>query len=213
MRSWPDPVQRVVAFLERAGAEVRVEEFPAGTHTAEAAAEAVGGTASEIVKSLVFEGGGRSVVALVPGDRRADDGKIAAALGTETVRIATPDRVRELTGFEPGAVAPFALGQVDLVLLDRRLMLRDHVRQFNDGSTCDAQGEIRDVHSVRWSARLIDVVYSRGNREITVELWRDSKTPYRTDARHDELHRRRQRINVTAICDQHNAYRAVNPNP
>ena len=157
MRSWPDPVQRVVAFLERAGAEVRVEEFPAGTHTAEAAAEAVGGTASEIVKSLVFEGGGRSVVALVPGDRRADDGKIAAALGTETVRIATPDRVRELTGFEPGAVAPFALGQVDLVLLDRRLMLRDHVWVGAGSPAHVARLEPGELHRLT-RAELLDLV-------------------------------------------------------
>ena len=96
-----------VRFLAAAGAEVRIEEFPAGTHTAEAAAEAVGCALGEIVKSLVFEGGGRSALALVPGDRRADSGKIAGALGVDEVRVASPERVRELTGFEPGAVAPF----------------------------------------------------------------------------------------------------------
>ncbi len=127
MPTWPDPVQRVTEFLAAAGAEVRIEEFPAGTHTAEAAAEAAGCAVGEIVKSLVFEGGGRSALALVPGDRRADAGKIAAALGVEKVRVATPERVHELTGFEPGAVAPFGVDRVDLALIDRRLMLRDYV--------------------------------------------------------------------------------------
>ena len=127
MSTWPEPVQRVTEFLGESGAEVRVEEFPVGTHTAQQAADAIGCTLPEIVKSLVFEGGGRSVVALVPGDRRADTGKVAATLQTDEVRVASPERVRELTGFEPGAVAPFGLDRVDLVVMDQRLLLCDHV--------------------------------------------------------------------------------------
>ena len=127
MIAWPDPVRRVTAFLEQHGAEVRVEEFAAGTHTAQDAADAIGCTLPEIVKSLVFEGDGRSVLAMVSGDRRADTAKVARALEAEKVRTASPERVRELTGFEPGAVAPFGLDRVDLVAVDQRLLLNDHV--------------------------------------------------------------------------------------
>src|SRR5262249_22140754 len=42
MWEWPEPVERVARFLREAGAEARVEEFPAGTPTAEDAARAVG---------------------------------------------------------------------------------------------------------------------------------------------------------------------------
>src|SRR5256885_709833 len=40
--AWPEAVQRVTSYLREARAEVRVEEFPEGTPTAKAAAEAVG---------------------------------------------------------------------------------------------------------------------------------------------------------------------------
>src|SRR5215208_812194 len=53
-RMWPEPVQRVSTFLQAAAVEARVEEFPEGTPTAEAAARAVGCEISQIVKSLVF---------------------------------------------------------------------------------------------------------------------------------------------------------------
>jgi len=70
MKAWPPPVQRVAAFLRETGAEARLEEFPAGTQTARAAAAAVGCRPEEIVKSLVFEHDGGSVLALVPAPPR-----------------------------------------------------------------------------------------------------------------------------------------------
>jgi len=127
MKSWPEPVERVTAFLGHAGAEVRVEEFPGGTPTAQDAAEAIGCKLGEIVKSLVFECDGRAVLAMIPGDRHADAAKIARAVDAEKARVASAERVRELTGFEPGAVAPFPPSRVDRVLIDQHLLLYEHV--------------------------------------------------------------------------------------
>ena len=119
---WPDPVERVTDFLRSAGAEVRVEEFADGTPTAQAAARAVGCELSQIVKSLVFECDGKPVVAMVPGDRRADADKVAAAAGGRFARIAGSEEVQDATGFEPGAVAPFPLPRIERVFIDRTLL-------------------------------------------------------------------------------------------
>jgi prolyl-tRNA editing enzyme YbaK/EbsC (Cys-tRNA(Pro) deacylase) len=124
---WPEPVERVAAFLREAGAEARLEEFPEGTPTARAAAAAVGCELSQIVKSLVFDCEGEPIVVLVPGDRRADPAKIAAAASCARARVAPPALVQEATGFEPGAVAPFPLPRVDQVLIDRTLLAHDLV--------------------------------------------------------------------------------------
>lgn len=126
-RRWPESVERVTAFLREAGAEARVEEFPTGTPTAEEAARAVGCDLDRIVKSLVFECDGRAVLVMVPGNRRADAGKVAAAVGAERARIASAERVREITGFEPGAVAPFPLPGVERALIDRSLLVHERV--------------------------------------------------------------------------------------
>ena len=121
-KSWPEPVQRVTAYLREAGAEVRVEEFPDGTPTAQAAARAVGCELGQIVKSLVFHCDGRAIVVLVPGDRRADSDKIARAAGCKFARIAGAEEVTEATGFEPGAVAPFPLPRVERLFIDPTLL-------------------------------------------------------------------------------------------
>jgi prolyl-tRNA editing enzyme YbaK/EbsC (Cys-tRNA(Pro) deacylase) len=125
--AWPEPVRRVTAFLEKAGAEVRVEEFPEGTRTAQDAATAVGCKLGQIVKSLLFEVGGGTVLAMVPGDRRADTAKIAKAAGAASAEVASAERVRELTGVDPGGVSPVPPPPVDHVLIDPRLLLADSV--------------------------------------------------------------------------------------
>ena len=124
---WPEPVERVVGYLLQAGAEARVEEFPAGTPTAQAAADAVGCALCQIVKSLVFECDGQPVLAMVPGDRRVDALKVAAACGGKAARVALPERVEEITGFEPGAVAPFPLPQVERSFIHLTLLTADRV--------------------------------------------------------------------------------------
>jgi prolyl-tRNA editing enzyme YbaK/EbsC (Cys-tRNA(Pro) deacylase) len=102
--------------------EARLEEFAEGTPTAEDAARAVGCKLGQIVKSLVFDCEGKAVVVMVPGDRRADAAKVAAAAGCGRARIAGPEQVEAATGFPPGAVAPFPLARVERVLIDRTLL-------------------------------------------------------------------------------------------
>jgi len=119
---WPEPVERVAAFARAAGAEVRLEEFSAGTPTARDAARAVGCELGAIAKSIVFDCDGRYVVVLVPGDRRADPEKVARLAGAARATVAPPDRVQAATGFAPGAVAPFPLAAVDRILIDRLLL-------------------------------------------------------------------------------------------
>jgi prolyl-tRNA editing enzyme YbaK/EbsC (Cys-tRNA(Pro) deacylase) len=117
--AWPEPVERVSSFLREAGAEARIQEFPDGTPTAQAAAEATGCELEQIVKSLVFMCDGRPVVALVPGDRRCDPAKVAAAVAASAARVAKPPEVEAATGFGPGGVAPFPLPNVAAVLMER----------------------------------------------------------------------------------------------
>jgi Cys-tRNA(Pro) deacylase len=120
--AWPDPVERVAAFLREVGAEARLEELAQDTPTAEGAADAIGCTLSQIVKSLVLVCDGTPVVALVPGDRKADTGKVARLVGARRAAVASAAEVVEATGFQPGGVAPFPLERISTVLVDRALL-------------------------------------------------------------------------------------------
>jgi len=119
MPAWPEPVERVSAVLRAAAVDARIEEFPEGTPTAKDAAAAVGCELSQIVKSLVFVCDGAYVLALIPGDSRADEAAVASAVSAARVRIARPEEVVQATGFEPGAVAPFPQRAVTQTLMDK----------------------------------------------------------------------------------------------
>ena len=119
-----DKVERVKQALEACGLDPgRVQELPADTSTAEAAAEAVGAPVGSIVKSLIFMADDAPLLVLVAGDQRADAKRLRAALGLSKrrLRIARPQEVQERTGFEVGGVAPVG-HQVPLrTLIDRSL--------------------------------------------------------------------------------------------
>jgi Cys-tRNA(Pro) deacylase len=119
---WPEPVERVSAFLRASAVNATMQEFPDGTPTARAAAKAIGCDPAQIVKTLVFMCDGAAVLALVPGDRRCDEGKVAAEAGAADARIADPAEVVAATGFEPGAVAPFPQRAVARTFIDRLLL-------------------------------------------------------------------------------------------
>ena len=122
MEAWPEPIERVAAFLRDTGAEARLEEYASEAATASDAADAIGCTLGQIVKSLVFVSDGTPLVALVPGDRRADTAKVAHLVEAKRVAVAKPQEVVDATGFEPGGVAPFPLERVPVVLVERTLL-------------------------------------------------------------------------------------------
>jgi prolyl-tRNA editing enzyme YbaK/EbsC (Cys-tRNA(Pro) deacylase) len=113
--------------MRRWAVDATIQEFPDGTPTAEDAARQIGCRVDEIVKTIVFVTDRGFVLALVPGDRRADEAKVAAASGTPSARIATQDEVPLATGFEVGAVAPFPNRGVSGVLLEQGLLQYERV--------------------------------------------------------------------------------------
>jgi prolyl-tRNA editing enzyme YbaK/EbsC (Cys-tRNA(Pro) deacylase) len=124
--AWPEPVERVAAYLREAGAEARIEEFRRETSSAEEAGDALGVELPRIVKTLVFDCDGRPLVVMVPGDRRADRAKVAAAAGCSRAQIVGAADVQRVTGFPPGAVAPVPPAAA-WALIDRGLLVHDVV--------------------------------------------------------------------------------------
>lgn len=104
------PTAQKVAEAARAlGLEITIKEFEASTRTAEDAANAIGCSVAQIVKSLLFVVNGQPTMALVSGANQLDEKKLAAlcGVGKKKVKRAKADIAREATGFAIGGVPPF----------------------------------------------------------------------------------------------------------
>ncbi len=114
--------QRVQEALKGRGfPHLQVTELPASTRTAEEAAKAVGAGVGQIVKSLVFMGEGGAYLFLVSGKNRLDPKKAEALVGG-SLRRATPEEVRALTGYAIGGVPPVGHNTPLPAFLDRDLL-------------------------------------------------------------------------------------------
>ena len=100
------PAELVVAALQAGGVAADVRRFDVPVPTAAAAAEALGCEVGAIANSLVFDADGAPLLVLASGAHRVDTGKVAALVGAERVRRATPEFVSAATGQEVGGVAP-----------------------------------------------------------------------------------------------------------
>jgi Cys-tRNA(Pro) deacylase len=115
---------RFTDALSARGLEVEVHTFPAGTRTAADAAAAVGCEVGAIVKSLVFVVDGVGpVVVLTSGANRVDTAALAKHFGAVSSRQATPDEVREATGYAIGGTPPFGHVSTLPTVVDPALML------------------------------------------------------------------------------------------
>jgi prolyl-tRNA editing enzyme YbaK/EbsC (Cys-tRNA(Pro) deacylase) len=117
----PSSIERFLAQARGLGLRPQVREFAQGTKTADDAARAIGCQVGQIVKSLVFMGGGTPFLALTSGPNRADTSRLVELVGA-TVRRATPEEARLATGFAIGGTPPFGHPRPLRVLVDRDLL-------------------------------------------------------------------------------------------
>jgi prolyl-tRNA editing enzyme YbaK/EbsC (Cys-tRNA(Pro) deacylase) len=108
MESNKSAVARVASGLKEAGIEARIVELAESTHTAEEAARAIGCSVGQIAKSLIFRSeSGDSILVIASGSNRVDERKVAKLIG-EAVQRASPEFVREVTGYSIGGIPPTA---------------------------------------------------------------------------------------------------------
>lgn len=120
-------VTRVIEAGRALGLEIVTRRFPEGTKTAQDAANAIGVSVGQIVKSLVFAVDGEVVMAYVSGANQLDEKKLAAAAGGTICSRVDADTVREATGFPIGGVPPFGHSTQLRVFVDPDLLQYDEV--------------------------------------------------------------------------------------
>ena len=121
-----EPVKRAEKSLKKFDEKLEVICLEQSARTAQDAATALGCDVGAIVKSLVFKAGDRFILGLVAGDKRCSLNKLKKILNEKDVSMASPDQVKENTGYTIGGVSPVGHLKECEIFIDETLV------RFND---------------------------------------------------------------------------------
>ncbi|MFY0546165.1 YbaK/EbsC family protein [Brevibacillus sp. H7] len=115
------PLDRVRTFVKRFDPSLEPMVFDEPMKTSEEAAQMLGVEVGQIAKSILFRTRERYGLFVAAGDVRIHTRQVKACLGGGQPKMASPEEVLSITGFEVGAVCPFALREEVPVYIDESL--------------------------------------------------------------------------------------------
>ena len=101
-----EAVKRVEKTIKKFDQNLEVIELSSSARTAIDAAKSLKCEVGAIVKSLLFKADNNFVLCLVSGDKRCSLNKLKKIINTQNVSMATPEEVKQTTGFTIGGVSP-----------------------------------------------------------------------------------------------------------
>ena len=145
------------SYLQSNGVKFRILRFSGHTITVDDAVKQLKVSRERIIKSILFvDEKGLPVLAIVTGDRRVSEDKLSKACGAETLRKARPRAVRNITGYEVGALPPVGHKKMIRAFIDPKVMEQKTV--FGGGGNINTLLEIdpRDIKRLT-NAEVIDI--------------------------------------------------------
>lgn len=123
-----EPTTIVSQYLASRNLSHRVYRHAGPIHSLEQAASERGQTPDQVVRSIVFRVGQEEyVMVLVAGPARVSWPALRKYLGLSRLTMATKEEVIRVTGFETGAVSPFALPNPIRILVDEAVLAQAEV--------------------------------------------------------------------------------------
>ena len=117
-------VPELLAFMRSMGIQGELLQLDQPTPTVEAAAQVVNASPEQIIKSILFMVDEQPVLAIACGLSTIGRRAIADLynVGKKRVKLAAPELVLEISGYEVGAMPPFGHRQALTTLIDRRVL-------------------------------------------------------------------------------------------
>jgi Cys-tRNA(Pro) deacylase len=116
-----EPVKRAEKALKEFDETLSVKELENTARTAIDAAKSLNCEVGAIVKSLLFKNGDNYFLCLVSGDKRCSLNKLKKFFNSKDLSMASPNDVKEQTGYTIGGVSPIGHKKSLQILVDRSL--------------------------------------------------------------------------------------------
>ena len=116
-----EPVKRAEKALKEFDETLSVTELENTARTAVDAAKSLNCEVGAIVKSLLFKNGDNYFLCLVSGDKKCSLNKLKKFFNSKDLSMASPDDVKEQTGYTIGGVSPIGHINSLQILVDSSL--------------------------------------------------------------------------------------------
>ncbi len=116
-----EAVKRAKEALKKFNNEIKVIELEQTARTANDAANSLNTEVGSIVKSLLFRNEGNFLLCLVSGDKRCSLNKLKKIFNSKDLSMASPDEVKNQTGYTIGGVSPVGHKNKLEILVDESL--------------------------------------------------------------------------------------------
>ena len=116
-----EPVKRAEKALKEFDETLSVTELENTARTALDAAKSLNCEVGAIVKSLLFKNGENYFLCLVSGDKRCSLNKLKKFFNSKDLSMASPNEVKEQTGYTIGGVSPIGHANSLQILVDSSL--------------------------------------------------------------------------------------------
>ena len=116
-----EPVRRAKEALKKFNNEIDVIELDQTARTAIDAANSLNTEVGSIVKSLLFRNEENFFLCLVSGDKRCSLNKLKKIFNSKDLSMASPDEVKDQTGYTIGGVSPVGHKNKLEILVDESL--------------------------------------------------------------------------------------------
>ena len=116
-----EAVKRAKEALKKFNSEINVIELEQTARTANDAANSLNTEVGSIVKSLLFRNEENFFLCLVSGDKRCSLNKLKKIFNSKDLSMASPDEVKDQTGYTIGGVSPVGHKNKLEILVDESL--------------------------------------------------------------------------------------------
>ena len=116
-----EPVKRAKEALKKFNSEIKVIELEQTARTANDAANSLNTEVGSIVKSLLFRNEENFFLCLASGDKRCSLNKLKKIFNSKDLSMASPDEVKDQTGYTIGGVSPVGHKNKLEILVDESL--------------------------------------------------------------------------------------------
>ena len=121
-----EPVKRAEKSLKKFDQKLNVTILENSARTAKDAAISLNCDVGAIVKSLLFRTESSFTLCLIAGDKRCSLNKLKKLTNKKNISMATPDEVKNQTGYTIGGVSP--VGHLNLV----QILIDNSLERFNN---------------------------------------------------------------------------------